>query len=80
MMGHVEVALLLAEMVISCNVSKRDLCSANGGINNYLDIFYQNIRGLRTKYSEIYDTVCSTDFNIIRLTETWLSELFVNQN
>jgi hypothetical protein len=80
MMGRMEVALLLTEMVITCNVSKRDLRSANGGINKYLDIFYQNVHCLRTKSSEIYDNVYSADFKIIRLTETWLSELFINQN
>jgi hypothetical protein len=69
-MGSVEIALLLAEMAISCNVTKRDLCSANGSINNYLDIFYQDVRDLRTKSSEIYDNVCSTDFKIVCPAET----------
>ncbi|PNF28673.1 hypothetical protein B7P43_G08234 [Cryptotermes secundus] len=36
--------------------------------------YYQNVRGLRTKYVEFYDNVCSTDFDIIFLTETWLKD------
>ncbi|PNF31813.1 hypothetical protein B7P43_G09329, partial [Cryptotermes secundus] len=39
-----------------------------------LGIYYQNVRGLRTKYVEFYDNVCSTDFDIICLTETWLND------
>jgi hypothetical protein len=42
--------------------------------------FYQNVRGLRTKSSGIYDNVCSADFKITCLTETWLSESFINHN
>jgi hypothetical protein len=47
---------------------------------NYLEIFYKNVRGLWTKSSKIYDNVCSYDFKIICLTETWLNESFINQN
>jgi hypothetical protein len=45
-----------------------------------MDIFYKNVRGLRAESSEIYDNVCSSDFKIICLTETWLSKSFINQN
>jgi hypothetical protein len=41
---------------------------------NCFDIYYQNIRGLRTKQLELYENVCSTDYNIICLTETWLND------
>lgn len=50
------------------------------GSGNPLDIFYQNVRGLRTKSVEIFDNVCSSDFKIICLTETWLNESFSNSN
>jgi hypothetical protein len=34
------------------------------------DIFYQHVRGLRTKQLEFYDSVSSTGYNVICLTET----------
>jgi hypothetical protein len=41
-----------------------------------LEIFYQNVRGLRTKSTEIFNIVCSLDYEIICLTETWPNESF----
>ena len=38
-----------------------------------LEIYYQNVRGLRTKLNEFYSNVCSNNFNMICLTETWLN-------
>jgi hypothetical protein len=36
-------------------------------------MFYQNVRGLRTKLSDIFSSVfTSEDYDIIYLTETWL--------
>jgi hypothetical protein len=67
-------------MAISINVSKTWRWRANDGINNYCDIFYQNICGLWAKYFEMYDIVHSSDFKIICLTKTWLSDLSFSQN
>lgn len=45
-------------------------------------IYYQNVRGLRTKTNEFYRSLCLCSYDIIVLTETWLldsvsnSELF----
>jgi hypothetical protein len=39
---------------------------------NSYSVFYQNFSSLRTKQFEFYD-VSYTDYNIIRLTETWLN-------
>ena len=50
------------------------------GGGNYLDIFYQNVRGLRTKSVEIFSNVCSCDYKIVCLTETWLNESFPSSN
>jgi hypothetical protein len=47
---------------------------------NCFDINYQNIGGLRTKQLELYENVCSTDYNIICLTETWLNDLCYDHN
>jgi hypothetical protein len=47
---------------------------------NFFDIYYQNIRDLRTKQLELYENVCSMDYNIICLTETWLNDLCYDHN
>lgn len=50
-----------------------------------LNIYYQNVRGLRTNTSCFYRNICLNSFDIISLTETWLlegikdSELFDNR-
>lgn len=47
-----------------------------------LNIYYQNVRGLRTKTIDLFNNVICNDFDIIIFTETWLnssvfdSELF----
>jgi hypothetical protein len=42
---------------------------------NCFDMYYRNVKGLRTKQLELYENVCSTNYNIICLTETWLNNL-----
>jgi hypothetical protein len=42
---------------------------------NCFDVFYQNVRGLRTEQLEHSENVCSTDYNIICLSETSLNDL-----
>lgn len=37
-----------------------------------LNIFYQNVRGLRTKTVQFYNNILSLDYDIILITETWL--------
>lgn len=39
-------------------------------------MYYQNVRGLRTKTSEAYSSVLSDDYDIIVFTETWLTVSF----
>lgn len=47
-----------------------------------LSIYYQNVRGLRTKTDDFYHSSLQSDFDVICITETWLnntvnsSELF----
>lgn len=41
---------------------------------NNLRVFYQNVRGIRTKTNEIYNALLNTDFDIIVFTETWLNK------
>ena len=40
--------------------------------NKSLSIYYQNVRGLNTKTTSFYKSCCSSDFNIICITESWL--------
>jgi hypothetical protein len=44
------------------------------------DIYYQNVRGLRTKQLELYSNVCSNDYSILCLTEMWLNDLCYDHN
>lgn len=37
-----------------------------------LNIFYQNVRGIRTKCLELYNNILSSDYDIMCITETWL--------
>lgn len=42
-----------------------------------LNVFYQNVRGLRTKCLTIYNNILSCDYDILCFTETWLqSDIF----
>jgi hypothetical protein len=41
-------------------------------VKSKLNIYYQNVRGLRTKTLEIYESVLGEDYDLIALTETWL--------
>jgi hypothetical protein len=47
---------------------------------NYLEIYYQNVRGLRTKQLEFYDNVCASNFDIICLSETWPNKIIYDHN
>jgi hypothetical protein len=47
---------------------------------NFIQIFYQNVRGLRTKCTNFFESVCVSDFKIICVTETWLNDSFCNRN
>jgi hypothetical protein len=49
-------------------------------LQTHSDIYYQNVRDLRTKASEPLTNVHSSDFPIICLTETWLNDVCYNQN
>ena len=53
----------------------RDFSMTDNQSKTSFEIFYQNVRGLRTKQSELFDNVCSMDFQIICLTEAWLNDV-----
>lgn len=45
---------------------------------NGIKLYYQNVRGLRTKTIEFYKNICSSSYDIIVLTETWLMDGILN--
>jgi hypothetical protein len=45
-----------------------------------LIFFYQNVRGLRTRFTELFDNGISSGYNIFCLTETWLKDQCYDQN
>jgi hypothetical protein len=47
---------------------------------NFIQIFYQNVRGLRIKCTNFFESVSVNDFKIICIIETWLSDSFRNRN
>jgi hypothetical protein len=47
---------------------------------NSIQIFYQNVRGLSTKCTNFFVSVCVNSFKIIYITETWLNDSFYNRS
>lgn len=45
-----------------------------------LRIYYQNVRGLRTKQDEIYSSLVDVEADIVALTETWLDYYHANDS
>lgn len=46
--------------------------------SNMFEIFYQNVRGLRSKVHDFYSATQANQFHLIALTETWLDSSFFN--
>jgi exonuclease III len=53
---------------------------SNPDLDNSLGIYYQNVKGLRTKQLEVYDNVYAANFDIICLSETWLNDQCYDHN
>lgn len=49
------------------------LTKNNRPIDNQISLFYQNVRGLRTKTTELLSSITNNDYDIIVLVETWLT-------
>ncbi|XP_045471763.1 uncharacterized protein LOC123678670 [Harmonia axyridis] len=47
--------------------------TANFAAAHSLECFYQNVRGLRSKTHDIFDSIVQSEYDIICLSETWLS-------
>jgi hypothetical protein len=63
-----------------CDVNTGGFSMSSTQPVNSLDIYYQNLKGLRTKQLEVYDNVWSMNHNIICLTETWLFDMCYDRN
>ena len=48
--------------------------SSGVGTGRQLKVYYQNVRGLRTKIDELFVAASEGEYDIIVLTETWLNE------
>ena len=67
-------------MAASSDVSTSSSAMPSAYSHICLDIFYQNVTGLRAKQLEIYDRVSCTDYTVICLTETWLKDSCQDHN
>ncbi|PNF29930.1 hypothetical protein B7P43_G07277 [Cryptotermes secundus] len=67
-------------MAYFSDASMSGLAMSHVNFGNCLGIYYQNVRGLRTKQLEFYDNVCTSNFDIICLSKTWLNDLCYNHN
>lgn len=38
-----------------------------------LDIYYQNLRGMRTKTNAVFNNIMQNKYDVIAFTETWLN-------
>jgi hypothetical protein len=62
-------------MVIYCDDNMHNFTMYVIQSKTTFEIFYLNIRGLRTKQTELFDNVCSMDFQIICLTDRRLNDM-----
>lgn len=49
-------------------------CPVRTNVNDpqFLTVYYQNVRGIRTKTNELFLKLSACEYDIIVLTETWL--------
>lgn len=46
---------------------------------NSISVYYQNVRGLRTKVDEFFLAATESNYDVIIITETWLNDQFYSQ-
>jgi hypothetical protein len=59
-----------------CDANMCDFSMSNTRTETTSEIFYQNIRGLRTKQTELLDNVYSMDYQTICLNEKCLNDMY----
>jgi hypothetical protein len=62
-------------MLNYCDYDTRGFSMSDTQSKTTFEIFYKNVRGLRTKQTELFDNVSSIHFQIICLTETRLNDM-----
>jgi hypothetical protein len=67
-------------IIIIVSASTGGSAMSNPNLGNSLGIYYQNVRGLRTKQLEFYNNVCEANCDIICLSETWLNDRCYDHN
>lgn len=60
--------ILLSKLVVSFSIMSQ----------NNISLYYQNCRGTRTKLQSLYMNILSSSYDIIILTETWLTPLILD--
>lgn len=72
---------MLTSLTVKSN-SSYDGKTNGSSISKHLAVFrplyYQNIRGLRTKSDAFYSNMVASDYDIVSLAETWLNRDFVS--
>lgn len=48
--------------------------TSGSGSGSKLSIYYQNVRGLRTKCLTLYNNILSSEYDVLCFTETWLQD------
>lgn len=43
-----------------------------------MNIYYQNVHDLRTKVEDFYESILSENYDIVAITETWLTDSLYN--
>lgn len=43
-------------------------------MSNNISCFYQNVRGLNTKLTEVYNNTLESEYDLVAITETWLKD------
>ncbi|XP_043471602.1 uncharacterized protein LOC122504518 [Leptopilina heterotoma] len=67
------------EDVIICNDTQRETHTPTVSCVRNFSLFYQNVRGVRTKLQDLRVSVRSADYDCIVLTETWLNDCIDTQ-
>lgn len=69
-----DIASNVDQPSLTCHRGRSDSTAASDAIANKLMVYYQNVRGLRTKIDDFFVTVVDCDYDVIVVTETWLDD------
>lgn len=58
----------------------QNLASQGAGRAVELNVLYQNVRGLRTKPTDVFGLETSSDYHVFPLMETWLGDRHLSSN